>query len=34
MFTCCQCEFHYTPDVTGDGEERMSYNCLDEEEGE
>tara|TARA_Y100000401_G_scaffold108795_1_gene104381 strand:- start:169 stop:273 length:105 start_codon:yes stop_codon:yes gene_type:complete len=31
MFTCCQCECHYTPDVSGDAEERMCFECLDKE---
>ena len=32
MFTCCECEHKYTPDVTGDAEERMCFECLDEGE--
>ena len=31
MWTCCECEHKYTPDISGDAEERMCYNCLDEE---
>ena len=30
-FTCCECEHKYTPDVTGDAEERMCFECLDGE---
>ena len=29
MFTCIECENHYTPDIDGDAEERTCYNCLD-----
>ena len=30
-FTCSECENHYTPDVDGDAEERMCFECLDGE---
>ena len=31
-FTCCECEHHYEGGVTGDTDERMCYECLDNEE--
>ena len=31
MWTCCQCEHKYEPDVSGDAEERMCFECLDKE---
>ena len=30
-FTCCECEHHYEDGITGDSDERMCYECLDEE---
>jgi hypothetical protein len=29
--TCCKCEHTFIDIVTGDADERMCYNCLDEE---
>jgi len=34
MFTCIECECHYTPDISGDAEERTCYECLDKDEEE
>ena len=31
-FTCCECEHHYEDGVSGDTDERMCYECLDNEE--
>ena len=30
MWTCCQCEHKYKPNISGDAEERMCFECLDE----
>lgn len=29
MWTCCQCEHKYKPDICGDAEERMCFECLE-----
>jgi len=31
-FTCIECENKYTPDKTGDAEERTCFECLNKEE--
>ncbi len=31
-FTCIECETKYTPDKTGDAEERTCFECLNKEE--
>ena len=28
-FTCIDCEFHFCPEIDGDAEERMCYECLE-----
>jgi hypothetical protein len=33
-FTCIECEDHYEPDINGDAEERMCFECLDGPEDE
>jgi len=33
-FTCIECEDHYEPDLDGDAEERMCFECLDGPEDE
>ena len=28
MFTCIECQNSYTPDISGDAEERTCYDCM------